>query len=114
MNTRSFSGPIDVEPGTFDLVAKRFIIRDAEVAFEISGTDNEGEFSIEGILPLVTESSTAPTRLPFRYKGWNDTFYATITFESVLVVEGKCRLRAEWRQDAITWALFAELAPYGG
>ena len=94
-------------------MANRLVVRDSEVAFEFSGSDDEGEFYIEGTVALVTPSSSAPTRLPYRYKGWKDTYFANISIENIRITEGRCQLRARWEQDGESWAFFGELAPYG-
>lgn len=113
MNARAFSGLFEVEPCEFDLVANRLVVRDSEVAFEFSGSDGDGEFHIEGAVALVTPSSSASTRLPYRYTGWKDTYFASIAIEYIRITEGRCQLRARWEQDGESWAFFGELAPHG-
>ena len=109
----AFSGEFDVEPSEFELEATRFIVRDREVAFEMSGSDDEGKFSIEGIVPLVTPNASAPTRLPYHYHGWNDTYYAVIDIQEIFIVDEYCEIRGEWGQDGVLWVFKGRLAPYG-
>ncbi|MCL1860746.1 MAG: hypothetical protein FWG52_04325 [Proteobacteria bacterium] len=108
----TFSGEFDVVPSEFELEARRFIVRDREIAFELSGSDDEGNFTIEGNVPLVALNTYASTKLPYHYHGWNDTYYADINIQIISIDNEHCRLTGEWKEGDDSWVFQGRLDPY--
>jgi hypothetical protein len=111
---QTFSGELAVEPGDFELTARRFIVRGSETAFEFEGVDDKGEFKIDGTVPFAPPDSSTPTQLPYHYRNWNPTYSAAIHIQKVSIVNEHCDLQGERKEidGSNSWVFYGRLSPY--
>ena len=107
-DTGAFAGEFSVEANAFSLVANRFIIRDAEVAFDFYGLADE-HFSGECKLTRAPEGGTYPTELRYRCKDRSESHSATIRIERINEAENGCEVIGRWTEDGEDWEFRGEL-----
>ena len=109
----AYSGTFTVEGDAFLLNAKRLIVRDTEVAFELSGKDEEfGQFTIEGTSRETILGRYESGILSYNYKGAGNSYLAEIRFSRVdRTLEG-CEIEGEWHEEG-GWSRFSgHLEPF--
>ncbi len=107
----SYAGKLDVEDDEFVLVAETFIVRDREVSFVFSGTDDESSFSISGVAKLTENGFYMAPRLLVNYKIYDGEFRASIKIVTVHESPGKrkCKVSGCWIEDGGDWAFTGNL-----
>ena len=116
----AYTGELSVEGDEFTLEAERLIVRDTEVAFHLSGADEDGTFSIEGKATSRNATSMAQgTRvwyesedLPVIYKRYAAQDKAVIVLWRVDQTEHCCEVNGEWRQYGERWTFSGHLKPF--
>lgn len=111
---KAYSGELEVEDGDFVLDADRLIVRDGEVAFMLSGSDEWGDFRIEGVAKRTEQGAFIASNLRLVYPKYESKDLATIQFDEVNQTAQKvrCRVKGIWRQYGDTWAFSGNLGPY--
>ncbi|HKK14161.1 MAG TPA: hypothetical protein VKA14_05815 [Gammaproteobacteria bacterium] len=110
----AYSGKLDVEDGDFVLDADRFIVRDDELGFMLSGSDEWGDFSIEGVAKRTEQGAFIASNLSLVYRQYVSNDSAGIEFDEIIQTAQKirCRVKGKWNQYEDTWAFSGNLGPY--
>lgn len=111
---KAYSGNLEVENGNFVLDADRLIVRDGEVAFMLSGSDDWGDFRIEGVAKQTEQGTFIASNLRLIYPQYVSNDLATIQFDEVTQTAQKvrCRVKGIWNQHGDTWDFSGNLGPY--
>ena len=111
---KAYSGELEVEDGGFVLDAERLIVRDNEVAFMLSGSDEWGDFRIEGVAKQTEQGYFISSNLRLVYLKYVSKDLATIQFDEVYQTAQKvrCRVKGIWKQYGDTWTFSGNLGPY--
>ena len=120
MKIAAYTGELSVEGDEFTLEAKRLIVRDTEVAFNLFGADDDGPFSIEGKATSRNATSVSQgTRvwyesedLPVIYKHYAAQDRAVIALSRIDQTQHGCEVNGEWRQDGERWTFSGRLKPF--
>jgi hypothetical protein len=109
-----YSGVIEVEDGGFDLKANRLILRENQVAFDFSGSDEWGAFNIQGIAKMTESGFYMAPKLELIYPQYvnKDSASIKITAIDTATVSGKCKLRGSWLQANKEWRFSGLLSEY--
>ncbi len=111
---KAYSGELEVEDGDFILNADRLIVRDGEVAFMLSGSDEWGDFTIEGVAKQTEQGPFIASNLRLVYPKYVSKDLATIQFDELNQTAQKvrCRVKGTWKQYGDTWTFSGNLVPY--
>lgn len=99
----AYSGELIVEGREFDLYAERIVIRDEELAFMFSGSDENGDFKAEGIAKLSINGSYVTYKIRVVYIAFVSQDYATIQFDEIKLTPKKlsCKVKGKWLEGGI-------------
>ena len=111
---KAYSGELEVENGEFVLDADRLIVRDGEVAFMLSGSDDWGDFRVEGVAKRAAHGTFIASNLRLVYPNYVSQDFASIQFDEVVqtVQKVRCRVKGKWNQYGDTWAFSGNVGPY--
>jgi len=109
----TYTGEIDIQDGAFSLDADRFVIRDGEIAFMLSGSDGDGDFTAEGIAKLTSGIYVA-SQVMVVYSGFVSKDYATIQFDDIVLTPKKlkCKVTGSWTQSAYSSPFSGNLSKF--
>lgn len=106
----AFCGELEVEDGSFILSAERFVIRENAISFKLSGTDQYGDFEVEGIAKLLNNGIYSSEVAQVNYRGYSDKDKAVIYFNKISPSGKKmrCKVEGKWVQGD-TWPFSGNL-----
>lgn len=111
----SYSGELEVDGGEFILNADRFIVRDREISFKLSGSDDvDGAFSIEGTATLTSLRNYVASEIEYSYIIYPKNMdKATIHFDVINQSNKKlrCKIEGKWIQGD-TWKFSGNLRKF--
>lgn len=109
-----YSGILEVDEGAFSLDADRYIVRDSEIAFMLSGSDQWGDFKIQGVAKKTPQGSYIGTHLKLIYPKYDNEDLATIQFDVLTfsAKKAKCFVKGQWRQYGDAWDFTGSLGRY--
>lgn len=107
----AYTGEFEVEDADFTLLADRFIVRAGEISFAMSGDDDSGKFSIDGVATRTSSDIYETSEIPLVYMGYNSGDLATVRFAEIRPTEKamRCYVSGEWKQDGKKWTFSATL-----
>lgn len=111
---KAYSGELEVEGGKFILDADRLIVRDGEIAFMLSGSDEWGDFRIEGVAKQTEQGTFIASNLRLIYPQYVSKDLATIQFDEINQTAQKvrCSVKGKWNQYGDMWIFSGNLGPY--
>ncbi len=115
-----YHGEVEVEDDEFYMKFDKFILRDTEIAFEIVGTDDEGDFKTDGVARQIgTGEYRADVTVEYptyfvnqRYQGrdtWKGPAVIIITEASTTPQGRRCNVKGQWLQNGERWCFHGEL-----
>ena len=110
-----YSGEFEVHGEVFNLYADRLIIRNGVIAFTLSGSDDDGEFKVEGNANLTSSGKYISNVLKVYYTSFGKEDKATIQFDVIKPTMKKlrCKVEGKWTQDIQnSWLFSGNLRPY--
>ncbi len=132
-----YMGDFEVEGAEFSLQADRMIVRDNEIAFELSGNCRWSDFNIDGVAYKQAEGGCVSIPLPVTYNGYPgsgdpaaakcwvyvgspDNSYpesgnlAVVNFDKIAQSPKKrvCVVSGRWHEDGYTWTFSGKLKKY--
>lgn len=110
----AFSGELEVQDGTFILDADRLVIRDGVIAFTLSGSDDDGEFKVDGNANLTSSGKYVSNKLKVHYSRFIGKDDATIQFDVIMPTAKKlrCRVEGRWVRGIEVWPFSGNLHPF--
>lgn len=110
----AYSGALEVQDGSFYLDADRLIVRDGEVSFKFSGSDEYGAFQIEGIAKQTNQGNYVASQTKLVYQKYISNDLATIQFDVISQTGQKlrCHIEGKWWQYGDTWLFSGNLGRY--
>ncbi|WP_081611965.1 hypothetical protein [Thioalkalivibrio sp. ALE14] len=108
-----FSGHVDVENSEFDLEFKELIVRPSEIAFELKGYDEFGEFRADGTAAKLSGGGFSAVAVA-RYEGFppeDDRTEFSLLLDEVEVSDAGtvCRVAGKWIERPDRWSFSGEL-----
>lgn len=81
----AYMGDLEVEGAEFSLRADRMIVREDEIAFELSGNCRSGDFRIDGVAYKQSEGDYVSIPLPVIYIDYPDSGdLAVVNFDKIV------------------------------
>lgn len=110
----AFSGELEVDERAFILDADRLVIRDGEVAFMLSGSDDDGDFKADGNAKITRNGKYISNKIKVKYSGFVGKDDATIQFDVIKPTAKKlrCYVEGKWLQGVDIWPFSGNLRPY--
>lgn len=110
----AYSGELEVHGGAFILDADRLVIRDGVIAFTLSGSDDDGEFKVDGNANLTSSGKHVSNKLKVHYSRFVGKDDATIQFDVIKPTAKKlrCYVEGRWLRDIEVWPFSGNLRPY--
>ncbi|RLA06928.1 MAG: hypothetical protein DRQ51_07860 [Gammaproteobacteria bacterium] len=106
----------DLGANDFDLMANRFIVRNKEISFDLSGSDEDGgRFNLTGTAKLLENGIYEGANLRYRYEGYNydnDDEIATITINELTDNNKKLHVKGVWHEDGEGYNFEGNLVPW--
>lgn len=109
----AYAGELEVQDGDFYLYADRLIVRDGEVAFMFSGSDEYGDFKIEGVAKQSNQGNYIASQTKLVYTNYISDDIATIQFDVIGQTDQKlrCHIEGKWLQGS-SWLFSGNLRKY--
>ncbi|MBA3061552.1 MAG: hypothetical protein FP833_01105 [Atribacteria sp.] len=120
----AYTGNVNVEDDDFTMEFLRFIVRKSEIAFEITGADDEGRFNTEGVAPQ-TEHGNYIANVEVEYPGyrgeqqayqkervWKGPGVIVISEAKKISKSNKCKVKGKWLQNGDEWGFEGILDRY--
>jgi len=100
-----YTGPLETEEAGFILNADIFIIRENEISFVLSGSDNGEVFRTEGVAKLTEHGFYMAPQLPITCPEYADDYTASIKINHIRVIrrESRCSVTGAWIQDNVSY-----------
>ena len=110
----AYEGELDVDEGSFILDADQLVIRDGMIAFTLSGTDDDGEFKVDGSANQTSSGKYVSNKLKVHYSRFVGKDDATIQFDVIKPTEKKlrCYVEGKWLRGVEVWNFSGNLRPY--
>lgn len=115
-----YCGEVYVEDNDFVLEFVRLIPREKEIAFEIIGEDDDGDFRTEGIaIQISTGIYKADATVEYPTYFVNNPHSGSETWKGLAIIiinklmitphGRRCHIKGEWRQDGEIWEFHGSL-----
>ena len=107
----TYTGEIDIQDGAFSLDAVRFVIREGNIAFMLSGSDDDGGFTAEGTV-ILTGGIYIASEVRIVYPGYVKEHNATIHFDDIVQTPKKlkCKVKGKWFEHGNSWPFSGNLS----
>lgn len=110
----SYSGELEIENEDFYLYADRLIVRDGAIAFMFSGSDEHGDFRIDGVAIQTIQENCVTSQIKLAYQKYISSDLASIQFDVISQTNKnlRCKVKGKWLQYGDTWSFSGNLRKF--